>query len=110
MRFSFVGAAVLIAKAQHAVAEAIAESAEDLVSQAQERAPVDTGALRAGIHTQNVGPTSAEVATGGESNEYSAYVHFGTYKMDGRPFLTEALLDNAGTYREAIQRAARGAF
>lgn len=110
MIYRFVGAAALIAKAQHAVSQAIAESAEDLVSQAQERSPVDTGTLRAGIHVSELSAMQATVATGGESNEYAGYVHEGTSKMEGRPFMTEALLDNAPVYREAIQRAVHGAF
>lgn len=114
MSITYVGLGVLTAKAAAAVREAVAESAEDLVGQAMDRTPVDTGTLRASIHvaelTANGSGASAKVATGGEANEYAVYVHEGTSRMSARPFLAQALLDNAGVYAEAMARAARGAF
>lgn len=110
----YVGSAALIAKAADPLVAAVTESAEDLVSEAQSRTPVRTGTLKASIHVNGVkvGSTeiSARVATGGEANEYAVFVHEGTRKMTARPFLSQALLDNADVYREAIRRAAAGAF
>jgi HK97 gp10 family phage protein len=114
MIFRYVGDAALIAKAQGAIEQAVTQSAEDLVGEAQGRTPVDTGTLKASIHVTGIEASGsgviAKVATGGEANQYAVYVHEGTYKMTGRPFLTQALLDNATVYREAIIRAAQGAF
>lgn len=97
-----------------ALTAAVTESAEDLVGKAQANTPVLTGTLRASIHTDGAkvsgNSVTARVETGGEANDYAFYVHEGTYKMAGRPFLTRALLDNAPFYREAMARAARDAF
>lgn len=48
---------------------------------------VDTGNLLNSIHTQMVGPLTAEVGTG---VEYAEHVEFGTAKMAPRPYLTPA--------------------
>lgn len=113
-QISYVGSAALIARGMHALVPAVTESAEDLVSQAQSDTPVDTGTLKAGEHVAEVKVSgtevTAKVATGGESNEYAGYVHEGTYKMDARPFLADALLANAEVYKTAIEAAARGAY
>lgn len=111
---SYVGSAALIARLMGTVAPAVQQSLEDLVSQSQSNTPVDTGTLRAGQHVADfhVGATEVKgrVATGGESSEYAVYVHEGTYKMAARPFMAQALLDNASVYKAAIEAAARGAF
>jgi HK97 gp10 family phage protein len=93
---------------------AVVDSAEDLVGKSQANTPVDTGTLRAGQHVDSISETAtsvtARVATGGESDEYAIFVHEGTYKMAGRPFMANALIDNRAVYVEAIKRAARGAY
>lgn len=112
--FRYIGTAALLGRGRAAIREAVVDSAEDLVSQAQDRTPVDTGNLKASIHVASVVGAGlgveATVATGGEANEYAIYVHEGTYKMVGRPFLSQALIDNANVYRQAIARAAQGAY
>jgi len=112
--FVFVGPAVLVAKAQGALLAAVTESAEDLVGKAQDRTPVDTGTLKASIHVAGIqgggSSVTATVSTGGESSEYALYVHEGTYKMAGRPFLLNALLEEAPVYKEAMRRAVAGVF
>jgi len=37
--------------------------------------------------------------------EYAIYVHEGTYKMTGRPFIKEAVLNYQGDYRKIIEQA-----
>lgn len=113
--YRFVGLGVLTAKAQAAVRLAVAESAEDLVGQAQAITPVGpTGHLKAGIHVKSIGggagSVTATVATGGESSEYAFFVHDGTTRMAARPFLADALTANTGLYVEAMRRAAAGEF
>lgn len=112
--FTYVGLGVLTQKAINAVEQAVTESAEDLVNQAQTITPVDTGTLKGSLHVVGVetGGTSvtATIATGGEANEYALYVHEGTTRMSARPFLATALMENAPVYLEAMRRAAAGAF
>lgn len=111
---SYVGSAALIARGVSALVPAVTDSAEDLVSKSQDNTPVDTGNLKAGQHVAEVKVSSTEVsakvATGGESNEYAGYVHEGTSKMAARPFMAQALLDNAEVYKAAIAAAAAGAY
>lgn len=112
-QFSYIGDAALIAKGQHAITQAVTDSAEDLVGKAQEQTPVDTGTLKASIHVESIehsgNQVKATVATGGEA-DYAAYVHEGTSKMNGTPFLSNALIENRAAYLEAMARAARGAY
>lgn len=80
--FRFIGEQVLFAKAMGALTAATNQAANDLVRQSAAATPVDTGTLRASIHTDGarVGGFSvtAKVATGGEANEYAIFVHEGT--------------------------------
>lgn len=51
--------------------------------------PVDTGRLRASIHTQPMLDwAQAKVST---NTEYAIFVHEGTRYMRGRPFMTQAV-------------------
>lgn len=112
--FRYIGTAALIARGMSAIEQAVTDSAEDLVARAQERTRVDTGTERAGLHVDDVARTAssviATVSTGGESSEYDIYQHEGTYKMSGTHFLSGPLIEHRGVYREAIARAARGAY
>lgn len=112
--FHYVGLGVLLGKGRAAVLEAVTESAEDLVGKAQEVAPVDTGTLRGSIHVESVTQSGfsveATVATGGEA-DYAIYQHEGTSRgVPATKFLERPLIESAGTYREAMARAARGQF
>ncbi|HET6502106.1 MAG TPA: HK97-gp10 family putative phage morphogenesis protein [Amycolatopsis sp.] len=111
--FSYVGLGVLLGKGMSAVEQAVTESCEDLVGRAQDLTPVDTGTLRASIHVESVERSgftvTGTVATGGEA-DYAAYVEFGTVNMGAQPYMTPALLENQAVYREAMARAAQGAF
>ena len=113
MPFSYVGLGYLLGKGQAAVLQAVTESCEDLVGQAQNLTPVDTGTLRASIHVESVVQSGTKVvgtvATGGEA-EYAAFVEFGTVDMGAQPYMTPALIENAPIYHEVMARAARGAF
>ncbi len=131
MSIRYVGLAKLEAMARAAMVAAVTESAEHLVGESQGAAPVDTGTLKASIHTDGAsigaGGITARVSTGGEADDYAVYVHEGHYARHGAPagggqgprnatwvppqkFLEEPLLENRPTYVEAMARAARGAF
>lgn len=65
---------------------------------AKQKAPVDTGRLRASITTALFSvPYDPYLAVRvGTDVEYATYVHEGTGYMMGRPFLEEALRDVVG--------------
>lgn len=79
---SYVGLGALEARAMAALAEGVGKAAHDLEGRAKGATPVDTGTLRASIHTD--GPhaggmsVTAKVQTGGEASGYAVYVHEGT--------------------------------
>lgn len=93
--------------------DGVTQVAEDFVGQAQAATPVDTGTLRASIHIESVtsggSSVTATVSTGGEA-DYAIYVHEGTYKMAGRPFMAQTLIENRAVYEEVMARALRGKF
>ena len=111
---SFVGVAVIQARAVQACTRAVGEAAEDLVGKAQPLARVDTGTLRASIHVESISPSgngaTAKVSTGGESSEYAFFQHEGTRYMSGTHYLEQALLQNAGVYVQHLEDAANAAF
>lgn len=73
---------------------------------AKDKAPVDTGRLRASIthrfkKVQN-GNSYGEVGT---NVEYAPWLEYGTSKMSPHPFLTPALEENKATIHNMIIRA-----
>lgn len=62
----------------------------EVLREAQQNAPVDTGALRANadVNTKYAGDGIMSVEF---YQEYAPYVELGTYKMAARPFLTPAV-------------------
>jgi hypothetical protein len=137
--FNYVGLGTLLAKARGATVVAVDECANHLVAEAADAAPVDTGTLRASIHTDGAkaagNTVTAKVATGGEANDYAVYVHEGTgpHEIVAQPggvlhfgdvfvhsvhhpgthatkFLEGPLLANRAVYLEIMRRAFRGAF
>lgn len=70
---------------------------------AKQLAPVDTGALRNSIHSEEGDGLTAIVADG---VEYGIYQELGTYKMAAQPFMVPSLEQNAG----AIADSFRGLF
>ena len=55
---------------------------------AKTRAPVDTGALKNSIHTEQKGKNKYIVA---DSVEYGIYQELGTHKMAAQPFMVPAV-------------------
>ena len=111
---SFVGVAVLQARAVQACTKAVGEAAEDLVGNAQPLARFKTGTLRGSIHVESIAPSgngaTAKVSTGGESSEYALFQHEGTRYMSGTHYLEQALLQNAAVYVQHLEDAANAAF
>lgn len=69
-------------------------------------APIrDTGTLMGSITHKVVSDRAVDVGT---NVEYAGYVHEGTYKMAGRPFLKDALENGTGeivdTWKEYLSR------
>lgn len=66
--------------------EANKQIAEDIADDAQANAPVDTGELRASIHTEKTDNGLAVVV----GAAYGAFVELGTSKMAAQPYLGPA--------------------
>lgn len=75
----------------------VQKTADDIVRDAQQRAPVDTGALRDSIHREGSG-SEATVACG---VPYDKYQEYGTSKHAAHPFFWPALEANRPVYLAA---------
>lgn len=62
----------------------VRKTAFGIETDAKQRVPVDTGALRASIHTEATGETSATVGT---NLDYAEPVHWGNHGRPAQPFL-----------------------
>ena len=71
------------------------------VEHAQSVVPVDTGALQDSIYGQVNGPEEAEI---GATEEYAAYVEYGTIHMDAQPYMEPALEVAGQTLEEDIKK------
>jgi len=80
--------------------EAVRKAALDIEAHAKVNAPVDTGALRNSITTEEVDDLNQIVGT---NVEYSIYQEFGTVKMPAHPFLIPA----AETVKPEFEKALR---
>lgn len=65
----------------------VQKTADDIVTGAQDRAPVRTGALRDSIHREGAGSESRVIA----GAPYAVYVEYGTSRMGAQPFFWPAL-------------------
>lgn len=73
-----------------AVEEAIRDGAEIVVGRAKLRAPVETGALKAAIHSE-LTHNGYEVVAGNHDVFYGHLVEHGTHHSAAQPFLVPAL-------------------
>ena len=70
---------------------------------------VDTGRLFDSIESKITGRTSSTVTVSVSANtEYASYVHQGTYKLNGRPFVTDGVNEAKPEIRSAFERIMRG--
>ena len=79
----------------------------------------DTGALYGSVKVEDGGTTfgsglGASVGsygwtlTASANTEYASYVHQGTYKLNGRPFITDGVQRVQYTIKQIIQKHGRG--
>lgn len=93
--------------AERALATHVRATAELVSTGGKERAPVDTGVLRASITAQMTGLTSATVGTGPQA-PYSIHVHEGTRRMSPRPFLRQAGEAARTFWNDGLRRILKG--
>lgn len=96
------------AKALPELKKATSAAAFLIEGESKMRSPVDTGRLRASIAT-SLGVGQLGIGAIVQTNVfYAVYVHEGTRKMSGRPFMKQAVdsLEGriAGIYTDAIER------
>ena len=83
------------------IEKAVTEGALLVEHDAKVKVPVDTGNLRASIHTTPKGKT-AEVGT---NVEYAPHVEYGTRHKAARPFLYPSLVDNKQNITKIFDKA-----
>jgi len=76
----------------------------DVEADAKQRAPVDTGALKASIQGKMIAPLTGEVVCG---VHYGIYQEYGTRFQAGTPFLTPAVDQIRAPFFQAIGAAVR---
>lgn len=87
-------------------AAVLGKTASDIVRDAQQRAPVDTGFLRNSISAGDVtkpAPGSLRVEVG-PSASYGAFVEYGTSRMAPRPFLGPASDAHVPRFEAAVEQ------
>lgn len=94
--------AEIIEKMDAAIARALEAVGIQAEGDAKLLCPEDTGRLRNSItHTIDAGDNTAVIGT---NVEYALYVHEGTRKMKGQPFLKDAVTQHADDYRGIIEK------
>jgi HK97 gp10 family phage protein len=93
--FSFIWheaeAAALLKATTSPVGKMLARIAAKAETASKARCPVDTGRLRGSINWRIEMDGQGLVAIIGTNVEYAIYVHEGTSRMAGRPFLVEGV-------------------
>lgn len=94
---------------QEAIRRSVAKALEEigLVAEgaAKRLCPVDTGRLRNSITHAFVKEDEIAIGT---NVEYALYVHEGTSRRGGTPFLTQAVQNNAGRFATIMKKHAQG--
>lgn len=86
-----------------AITRALEEVGIQAEGDAKALCPVDTGRLRNSItHAIDASDSTAVIGT---NVEYALYVHEGTSRRKGQPFLTDAVAQNADKYRDIAEKA-----
>lgn len=91
----------LVAAAPGKAKAAVLQGAYMIEADAKQLAPVDTGALRNSIESEQGEGISAVVHDG---VEYGIWQELGTSKMAAQPFMIPALEKNAGAIRDLLAR------
>ena len=91
---------------QESIQPVLEEHAEKVLATAKSLVPVETGLLRDTLNTkQSKGKNFVTVRTDGKRAPHGHLVHFGTAKMEGRPFLYQAADIHRAELKEALQAA-----
>lgn len=75
-----------VAELHEAAAEGVREEVDAIKSDAQSRAPVDTGELRGSIEPESEGLTGTVTTT----SRHAGFMEFGTSKDEAQPFMKPA--------------------
>lgn len=89
------------------VQEALEQGAEEVVLQAKQQVPVNTGRLRDAIHTDTE-PEGVYVVAGDDEAWYGHLVEHGTAKTPPRPFLVPALDERRSEVIDRVRTRLRG--
>lgn len=73
-----------------AIDRGVNETADQVVTTAQQRVPVDTGALRTSIEKFGAAGTGERTVEAGQSLDYAPHVEYGTDRQAAQPFMTPA--------------------
>jgi HK97 gp10 family phage protein len=95
------------AAAEKQLQKAVRKAALDIEREAKIAAPVDTGFLRASIHTVTglEQGMAADIPVGAE---YGIYVEYGTHRNRAQPFLTPAVEKVRPGFEKAVSEALEG--
>lgn len=98
----------LAARAPNLAAGAVREAVQAVVTEAQSRVPVDTGALKSSIRGRVLNQQSGEVTAGGGEVDYATYVEEGTVKSPAQPFMHPAADVVRPQFEAAVAKALAG--
>jgi len=98
-------AARLYAQYAARIEAAVNETAEAVAADAQKRAPVLTGRLRAEVHAEPAAGGPVFVARVVSPTPYAKYQEFGTRHNRAQPYLRPALAAQRSAYRARLAKA-----
>lgn len=93
-----------------ASSSAVAKTAAEIVEDAKALAPVNTGALRASISADIIGPTGLTTAEIGPTVDYGIEVEYGTSRQAPQPFMRPAFEADTPHLEDELDRITRGVF
>ncbi|MEX2805036.1 HK97-gp10 family putative phage morphogenesis protein [Streptococcus sp. H31] len=85
----------------------VKNATEKTKANAKEKAPVDTGFMKAHIKTSYPAQKTGEVRS---EAGYSGFVEYGTRYMSDQPFMKPALEEAVEEYKSDLLKAMKGAF
>lgn len=92
-------------EAERDVHDITGDIATQISLNAKNNAPTDTGKLKQGIDSVELGRSSFEVITNSDNiAPYSVYVEFGTVKMSAQPYLYPAYYKGIKQYKKDLNK------
>lgn len=92
-------------RAAQVAADVIRETVADIETEAKQRAPVDTGALRDSIKGRVINQNAGEVTAGGGAVNYATYVEEGTRFAPAQPYMHPAADAARPRFEAAVAKA-----